>query len=187
MSPSATAPPRSATPEALLKAHKLGGGATRVVMLKEREQGGTQRPSVSFCGQNVTATAMLVGGGLSLVFAAPAALFRWLYPCGDGRIAASWNETALHHIIQGKQARAAQGEALRRAAALTQEALSAEDVEYTLMDELLAQMRSLRDDLMSATRSIAPRVHSSRGSRDTADSDESAGEDLSDDEDQFDS
>ena len=76
---------------------------------------------------------------------------------------------------------------MRRAAALTQEALSAEDVEYTLMDELLAQMRSLRDDLMSATRSIAPRVHSSRGSRDTADSDESAGEDLSDDEDQFDS
>ena len=58
------APPRSATPASVLNAHKLVGGATRVVMLKHRDN--APRPAVSFGGKSVSAVAMLVGGGLEL-------------------------------------------------------------------------------------------------------------------------
>ena len=58
------APPRSATPASVLNAHKLVGGATRVVMLTHRIN--VPRPAVSFRGKSVSAVAMLVGGGLEL-------------------------------------------------------------------------------------------------------------------------
>ena len=58
------APPRSATPASVLNAHKLVGGATRVVMLKHRDN--APRPAVSFGGKLVSTVAMLVGGGLEL-------------------------------------------------------------------------------------------------------------------------
>jgi hypothetical protein len=48
----------------VLKAHKLVGGATRVVVLKHRDN--APRPAVSFGGKSVSAVAMLVGGGLEL-------------------------------------------------------------------------------------------------------------------------
>ena len=48
----------------VLNTHKLVGGATRVVMLKHRDN--APRPVVSFGGKSVTAVAMLVGGGLEL-------------------------------------------------------------------------------------------------------------------------
>ena len=63
------APPRSATPASVLNAHKLVGGATRVVMLKHRDEAPRDeapRPKVSFGGQSMSAVAMLVGGGLEL-------------------------------------------------------------------------------------------------------------------------
>ena len=64
LSPGRPAPPRSATPASVLNAHKLVGGATRVVMLKHRDN--APRPAVSFGGKSVRAVAMLVGGGLEL-------------------------------------------------------------------------------------------------------------------------
>ena len=64
LSPGRPAPPRSATPASVLNAHKLVGGATRVVMLKHRDN--APRPAVSFGGKSVSAVAMLVGGGLEL-------------------------------------------------------------------------------------------------------------------------
>ena len=66
LSPGRPAPPgpRSATPAAVLKAHKLVGGATRLVVLKHRDN--APRPAVSFGGKSVSAVAMLVGGGLEL-------------------------------------------------------------------------------------------------------------------------
>jgi len=59
-----TISPRSATPKSVLNAHKLVGGATRVVMLKHLHD--APRPAVSFGGKSVSAMAMLVGGGLEL-------------------------------------------------------------------------------------------------------------------------
>ena len=64
LSPGRQAPPRSSTPASVLNAHKLVGGATRVVMLKPRDN--APRPTVSFGGKSVNAVAMLVGGGLEL-------------------------------------------------------------------------------------------------------------------------
>ena len=62
LSPGRSAPPRSATPASVLNAHKLVGGATRVMMLKHRDN--APRPAVSFGGKSVSAVAMLVGVGL---------------------------------------------------------------------------------------------------------------------------
>ena len=64
LSPGRPAPPRSATPASVLNAHKLVGGATRVMMLKHRDN--APRPAVSFGDKSVSAVAMLVGGGLEL-------------------------------------------------------------------------------------------------------------------------
>ena len=54
LSPGRPAPPRSATPASVLNSHKLVGGATRVVMLKHRDEAPRDeapRPKVSFGGQ----------------------------------------------------------------------------------------------------------------------------------------
>jgi hypothetical protein len=64
LSPGRPVPPRSATPASVLKAHKLVGGATRVVMLKHRDN--APRSAVSFGGKLVSTVAMLVGGRLEL-------------------------------------------------------------------------------------------------------------------------
>ncbi len=64
LSPGRPAPPRNATPASVLNAHKLVGVATRVVMLKHRDN--APSPAVSFGGKSVSAVAMLVGGGLEL-------------------------------------------------------------------------------------------------------------------------
>ena len=56
------APPPRAMPASVLNAHKLVGGATRVMMLKHRDN--APRPAVSFGGKSVSAVAMLVGVGL---------------------------------------------------------------------------------------------------------------------------
>ena len=74
----------------------------------------------------------------------------------------------------------AQEDALRRAAAMSPEQLSAPDVEYTIMDDLLTRMVRLKEELMAATQDKAPRVYSGKGSRQVVDSDDSEAHDMDD-------
>jgi hypothetical protein len=105
------APPRRAMPASVLNAHKLVGGATRVVMLKHRDN--APRPAVSFGGKSVSAVAMLVGGGLEL----PLPLY-----CVDARVE---NVTARAQSTRGS----------RKAGQDSDDELSAGDLDQPQDDE----------------------------------------------------
>ena len=156
LSPGRPAPPRSATPASVLNAHKLVGGATRVVMLKHRDN--APRPAVSFGGKSVSAVAMLVGGGLEL----PIQTLEFL--------------VKLHR---------AQDRAILRAANMTEVQLTVEGAEHDVVDDLLEDLTSLRRTFYVSVENVTARAQSTRGSRKVGqDSDDelSAGDREQDDE-----